>query len=318
MMGLEKAWCVILLAMSFGVAAQAPQSKDAVPSKPRTTDKRGILEPRIAAETVTVVRSPDEVQAERKFQAAQVAIGRDATAALKHLSWDSRVNLLLTAGIAVLGLVQIFVFLRQLRLMRESLLPAESAARAALETAKAMAAAERAYIKISHKRPGVVLDEGYKSVRVDFEIKNFGRTPGRVTGVVLEVQVLPFLSELPEQPDYRKQSTAGSFGAFLVSGESFTSVQNFDLGGQSLGEIEDEDVRLWVYGYVDYIDQFGLRHRAGYGRRYMPELDERSHFRTEAEFQNRSNLVFVDKHGYNYDRLRTEEEGNDWPSGSRA
>ena len=37
---------------------------------------------------------------------------------------------------------------------------------------------------------------------------------------------------------------------------------------------------LYLFGYVDYIDAFGQRHRGGYARLFMPE-------------QKENNLVFV-------------------------
>ena len=57
------------------------------------------------------------------------------------------------------------------------------------------------------------------------------------------------------------------------------------------------------HGYVDYIDQFGQRHRGGYARVYDPRLD------TEP---SRNNLLFITQKGYNYDRLRKRGEGSDW------
>jgi hypothetical protein len=66
-------------------------------------------------------------------------------------------------------------------------------------------------------------------------------------------------------------------------------------------EIEAGRVGMVFYGYADYIDQFGKRHRAGYGRSYL---------RTAAQ----NNLVFPDEGPFNYDRERGPSEGIDWES----
>lgn len=43
---------------------------------------------------------------------------------------------------------------------------------------------------------------------------------------------------------------------------------------------------MWLYGYVDYVDCFNQRHRAGYAREYDPATGA---------------LIFVTQPGYNYD-----------------
>ena len=60
------------------------------------------------------------------------------------------------------------------------------------------------------------------------------------------------------------------------------------------------------------MDQFGDRHRAGYARLYGPRIDDPRLYKTDAEFVARNNLVFVSEAGYNYDRVRLPDEGNDW------
>ena len=52
---------------------------------------------------------------------------------------------------------------------------------------------------------------------------------------------------------------------------------------------------LYLFGYVDYTDQFGQNHRAGYARRYDPNIKK-----------GQNNLVFVTEYGYNYDEPRTK------------
>ena len=81
---------------------------------------------------------------------------------------------------------------------------------------------------------------------------------------------------------------------------------------ESLRAVELKMNKLWLYGYVDYIDQFGQRHRAGWARLYEPDRDDRQYYPSDDDFAKRSNLVFVAEEGYNYDRERMPREGNDW------
>ena len=58
-----------------------------------------------------------------------------------------------------------------------------------------------------------------------------------------------------------------------------------------------EGDELWLYGFVDYTDEFGQSHRGGYARVYIPEKDDPS-----IPVEKRNNLSFVSEPGWNYDR----------------
>jgi hypothetical protein len=79
-------------------------------------------------------------------------------------------------------------------------------------------------------------------------------------------------------------------------------------------QVKGKYADLYVIGFVDYIDQFGERHRGGYGRRYYPAIDEMK-YKTEADRAKRNNLHVIVQEGYNYDRLRHRGEGKDWSEG---
>ena len=76
--------------------------------------------------------------------------------------------------------------------------------------------------------------------------------------------------------------------------------------------IEEERANLYVIGYVDYMDRFEGRHRAGYARRYDPWAGERNMIyrnqdglveRVPDPTGARNNLPFVTEMAYNDDRL---------------
>jgi hypothetical protein len=76
-------------------------------------------------------------------------------------------------------------------------------------------------------------------------------------------------------------------------------------------QVRANSADLYMIGFVDYKDQFGERHRAGYARQYYPAIDEKE-YRTEEERAKRNNLRVIGQERYNYDRPRGRGEGKDW------
>ena len=139
-------------------------------------------------------------------------------------------------------------------------------------------------------------------VRVDIsvDVKNFGRTPARITDLLLSTMIIGRNLPLPPDPIYTSPINRVLPSAFLVSNDSFNvSSSLLILGDVQFNNITMGELQLFVVGYVDYVDQFRERHRSGYGRRYAHDADG-------------NNLVFIDARGYNYDRVRLPGEGNDW------
>jgi len=153
---------------------------------------------------------------------------------------------------------------------------------------------ERAFVKISH-RPFERIND--TRIKFTFEVKNFGRTPARVTDVIVNVfhdregnkppdNLLPFERHGARPPK-----------AFLVVDDSFFHNAVFGMTDEEEKAMREGKTCVWLQGYVDYIDAFGRRHRGGYGRV----------FATAA-----SNFVYVASETYNFDRLRNPGEGIDW------
>jgi len=172
---------------------------------------------------------------------------------------------------------------------------------------------ERAYIKMSHLPPGIETEGITGLFGVTLEIANFGKTPARVTDVVLTPVIVPHDKGLPKKPDYQLPAIRDNIpNAFLVTEDKFFLTQSFKIPKLETISILELKANLYVIGFVDYVDQFGQRHRGGYARLYRPRRDDRSRYRTDEAFEQRSNLVFVTQDGYNYDRARVRGEGNDW------
>lgn len=201
------------------------------------------------------------------------------------------------------------------------------AATAAITSATSVMLAERAYVTMLHVEPGIVGGDiattiardgqtqlPHRSFKVTVQIKNHGNTPARVTDVALSHY---FGRPLPAQPPMPTHDEGAH--AFLVKGQTFEHWRDFDVLASDMEAIEADTSDLYILGYVDYIDQFGTRHRSGYAHIFDPTAERSQPFvdRTSGQARLRStpaedNLIFVPKPGYNYDRTRERGEGNDW------
>ena len=161
----------------------------------------------------------------------------------------------------------------------------------------------RAYVKMSHLPPG--LDTETLTIRI--RVKNFGKTPARVTDLLIKPLVLTDGTTSLPDPDYSvsEKEIGESKQAFLVTNDKIFVTRKLPLSPADLAAIKDGLRSLYVYGYVDYIDAFKRRHRGGYGRVFVPSLDT-------GPPQKRNNLNVVADGRYNYDRPRKPGEGNDW------
>ena len=209
-----------------------------------------------------------------------------------------------TAALCFIAGVQAFLFVWQLRSIQRTIKPAEDAAKAAAMQSEAIIRAERAYVTMSHNAPGIFISED-RRVEISVDVKNFGRTPARITDVLLSTMIIERNQTLPSRPIYTLPANKVLPTAFLVAGDNFNAAAPLlILAETQFNNIKTGELQLFVVGYVDYIDQFQGRHRSGYGRRYVPDATG-------------NNLVFIDARGYNYDCLRPPGEGKDWNENSQ-
>ena len=161
-----------------------------------------------------------------------------------------------------------------------------------------------------------------QDVRIRVKVTNSGNTPARVKTVSVQTRVGKVL---PAGPPY-DPAAANRVAAFLVKNDSFIdtrkwtipSAQIADIG--SVGNLMDANpTKLWVFGYVDYVDQFDIRHRSGYARVYDPAVDQHppnaaapADSTGVRRWKARNNLPFETQAGYNFDRPRQQGEGDDW------
>ena len=152
---------------------------------------------------------------------------------------------------------------------------------------------------------------------VNLEIKNYGQTPARITDVIVLSKFLKDGESLPKDPHYTRTEGEAFPGAFLVKEDHFFRLFTDHPNLRAIAALGSPDIKsgsrqYFVYGYVDYIDMFGQRHRGGFARVYEPRVDRRDAYPSEEAFAERCNLIFMEQRGYNYDRPRKKGEGNDW------
>jgi hypothetical protein len=173
---------------------------------------------------------------------------------------------------------------------------------AMLRTNKHFRIGERSYVKMSHEPPGIKWESDTSgNFKVVLKITNHGRTPGNVTDVVTNFFLPPSKMRITELPPSVRHTFLKETKAFLVHGDYIYQHADLSVTVEERNDILAGRVVLIFYGYVDYIDQFNVRHRGGYGRKYLPTGVEQ-------------NLVFPDEGLFNYDRVRKTGEGIDWPS----
>ena len=177
---------------------------------------------------------------------------------------------------------------------------AERSADAAKSSADASMLAERAYITASFKLPGVKWEKD-GLFEVHLAVKNHGRTPGTVSDVQISCKVLESGEPLVDTAIPPREVTTK---ALLVPTDSIEHARAMQLYGAGLDAVETYSKTLWVFGHVDYIDTFRVRHRFGFARAYNRTLDD----------GKKQNLVRQSEGDtqYDYDRTRTRDEGVDW------
>jgi hypothetical protein len=119
---------------------------------------------------------------------------------------------------------------------------------------------------------------------------------------------------LPSEPNYSVENWGKPLRAFLVTNDEFFDSRFYRISPDDAEKVKNFTYDLYMIGFVDYIDQFGGRHRGGYARIYYPMIDVKSadRYETEAAYVARNNLGVVAKEGYYYDRPRSRMDGDDW------
>lgn len=162
-----------------------------------------------------------------------------------------------------------------------------SAERTALLSAEDVKDIERAYVRLELREKGSGWTEGSSfhrcetadtpagpepaCYRLHVQIANSGSTAAHIEGG--GIQSAPLMDETPFTPPVRTPEGRGAIApAFLDARTRYVRTLTYHLAPDDLRALRDN--RLWLVGYVDYVDAFGVRHRAGFCHRVSPEEKE--------------------------------------------
>ena len=269
----------LLFAATVAFSQQPPpaKGKSGQPQQSSTTDQRGTQQAPFVVKVLPTPKTNEEVTQEAKARNEKEALDRRITDATDNIAYFNKI-------LATVAVLQFLALIFQAWMLRR--------------TVNTSRASERAYVTMSHEAPGVVFEtEGLSYLII--KIKNYGRTPAKVTDTLLKPVILPPGEKLPPKPNYiRDRENLESPKAFLVCDDYFFVTEYFDNKEQFLA-IQEGTAILYLIGYVDYVDAFNKRHRGGYARKYVL-------------FDKINNLKLVPDSAYTYDRERAIGEGHDW------
>jgi hypothetical protein len=293
--------CLVLIADSAQSQRRPRNNQPREPAaQPITNDQRGTDQVPFIVKVLPTEQPKDESdKEERDRQEKQEKAKTDEKLAseTQRLADYTRGLAWFTALLFGVAVVQAAFFLWQLLEMKRTGRDSTAVANATVTYANAIIQAQRAYVKMSHQSPGIIPDDSGR-FQISVGIKNYGLTPAKVTDVLLSPLVLKSDENLPIPPSYDRQD--GPIPkAFLFTNEEFFYARDYTITREQMASVKDSTAKLYLIGYVDYIDQFNQRHRSGYARVYDPPI-----------VQNNLSLVLKDE--YNYDRPRPIDRGADW------
>jgi hypothetical protein len=269
----------LLFAATVAFSQQPPpaKGKSGQPQQPSMTDQRGTQQTPLVVKVLPIPKTNEEEAQEAKERNEKEALDRRITDATDNIAYFNKI-------LAAVAVLQFLALIFQAWMLRR--------------TVNTSRASERAYVTMSHEAPGVVFEtEGLFYLTI--KVKNYGRTPAKVTDTLLKPVILPPGEKLPPKPNYiRDRENLESSKAFLVCNDYFIVTEYFDTKEQILA-IQEGTAILYLIGYVDYLDAFNKRHRGGYARKYVL-------------FDKINNLQLVSDSAYSYDRERPIGEGSDW------
>jgi hypothetical protein len=286
-------------------SSKPPQDQPARRAHITKTDQRGTKDAPIVVKVLPADKTKEESEREAKDR-------EDKSSADW---WMVKFNGLLV----IAAFLQFFWITRQVVWMRRNVEIAKETADAATRAAnaakdanniarKSIQIAQRTYVKISHKPPGLNLNHSTEDAfypppkhrcMVELEIRNIGNTPAIITDFVFTHRIVQKDSPLPDIPPYNLTAEREKITTFLYGADVIYPSVAFDITVEDVVAVQDGSKEFYLLVYVDYIDQFRIHYRAGYARRYNPS-------------SSANNLFIVTKRDYNYDRPRKPGEGNDW------
>ncbi|MBI3808266.1 MAG: hypothetical protein HY281_12265 [Nitrospirae bacterium] len=313
--------CSFVLALSVSYGYPQPQAKSE--NNPTAQDKRGTKESPLIIQGDITTKASEKPESDRKQEEEKIEIERSLA---KYAGWTAVITFVLVLVTGALAFVTYKLWRStkdlatdakasatqqaadtqtSLSIARQSADAATKAAEAALKTSQHVEVSDRAYIKISHDPPGLIrttspADALYSQDRnfdLHLEVLNIGKTPAELTRLTFTHFIHPNDEPLPLEPPYGEIIEV--IRATMYGTDAIFPSYSFLISKNEETAISNRTHNLYILGVADYIDHFGIRHRAGYARRYYPHSTD-------------ANMRMVTVRGYNYDKRREPGDGHDW------
>lgn len=308
---LKFSWLLILVTLGLALSAtslRANESENQEPVRNRSPSPPAREQPQRETKQQTSDTQDNPLPPWKSLNVSQFETNPKKEAIEQHpqelphwlrneINWSGWVQVL----VAAIGLYIIWRTLKAIERQVEANRIAANAATDANQIAReSMIGAQRAFIKITFPNPGLSPSPPPDSVYQIFtDIENIGQTPTRVTDIRFTFKLRYHGQALPTVPDHTESDSGGMHRAFLHKNDPIRIRRLLPINHEDEDAIQSKAKDLYVYGYVDYIDQFSQRHRAGYAWCYEPGSAP-------------ANLFIVAQSEYNYDRPRQQGEGSDW------
>jgi hypothetical protein len=177
-----------------------------------------------------------------------------------------------TGFLVIVGAVQIGVFLRQLRLIRESLRPAEDAAKAAVDSAqtaeKSFIASRRPWIGIDNISP-IPLKIGAEP-DVLLAVKNFGPGPAIQMKAKVQGGIRLKAQRTPDPPTDVTDPDAGVAIVMPTSPYRYRPFKNYPVLTQEQGDGLIAKTHIaWIIGIIKYEGGMGDKHETTFRLEYF-------------------------------------------------
>lgn len=260
-----------LLAMTMVAVCLASQAA----TTPRPCLKQPQPVPAIQARALTVPAQPDKRGTpEQPFYVQspkdQVKEADDHSLAV----WTKWLGIA-TFALVVVGIAQVVMFWRQLRLMVKGAKDAAIAARAAEKSAdvaeRSLTQLERPHVFAHVRNAGIKVVQSadgqgkFERDTLELVIFNFGRTPARLTHLQYNIDVADHGSILASIDRTQVAGRPLPVGTISANGDPFMEATPMSLKFVR----EEEDIisgrkSIWIVGFVRYADFFGNHHVTGF------------------------------------------------------
>ena len=248
---------LVVVSVASGVAKHKHSTiASPSPRPPPIQNDLGTDQNPIAVKGSLLTNRPTPTEEQARAESVKAADDHYISVATGGLAW-------LTAALAAIAIVQVWLFVRQLRLSEKAARDAEMAAKAAKASADALPKIERAYVFVEITlRDAQQKLAGPSKVECDVIFTNHGKTPAilkRLRADAYWCDTAP--AELIKAPRSDRQMPDGMV---IGAGKEFKLRLTRVLDENEKHDLFDVVWSVYFVGLVEYDDIMGVTHRTGF------------------------------------------------------